>query len=433
MVVDREVSADGVTVVQVDDVWRVTAAIAVAFHGHPSKDLKVLGITGTSGKTSVSYFCESILAQADLSTGRFGTIDYRIGKRLQPAFQTTPEAPFLQSLLREAVDEGVEVIVMEVSSHALALGRVDGIDFDVAAFTNLSQDHLNFHRDIDEYRDAKGLLFSRLKNGAEGGTAVINFDDPNASVIASGSEAHVLSYGIEQAADVHARSIRSDAKGTYFIADSPIGAMDIHLRHPGRYNVYNALAAIGAAIPLGIGEGAIQVGLASAPTIPGRFEVIDRGQSFGVVVDYAHKPDALQRILESAAELKENRVLTVFGCGGDRDKQKRPLMGEIAAQGSNVVIVTSDNPRSEDPSRIIEEIVAGMPSTSQGQYDLFCEVDRRKAIIAAIEMAAEGDLILIVGKGHEDYQIVGDKKFDFDDRKEAIAALERVGFGRPKD
>jgi UDP-N-acetylmuramoyl-L-alanyl-D-glutamate--2,6-diaminopimelate ligase len=424
LLVERDVGPlDGVTVVRVRDAWSALAGAAARFHGYPARALQVVGITGTSGKTSTTYFVDAVLAAAGQRVARLGTIEYRLGERVLPAAQTTPEAPLLQSLLRAAVDAGCTAAVMEVSSHALELRRVAEVDFDVAVFTNLSHDHLNFHPDMHHYRRAKGRLFEELASGGKRATAVVNLDDPASPYIIGVNRGALLTYGLTSPADVRASALRSDLHGVAFTATTPHGRCAVRLRHLGEYSVYNALAALAVGESLGIPLDQIAAGLAATPPVPGRFELVDAGQDFVVAVDYAHKPDALQRLLESARRLRPRRLITVFGCGGDRDRAKRPLMGRIASALSDYAIVTSDNPRSEDPQAIIDEILVGARLADPAGARTTADPDRTRAIAHAIEIAQSGDLILIAGKGHEPYQLIAGRRLDFDDRLVARAAL----------
>ena len=426
LLVERDSAArDGVTVVRVRDAWAAVAAAAARYYGHPSRALQTIGVTGTSGKTSTTYFIASMLDAADVAVARFGTIDYRLRDRLLPASQTTPEAPLLQSLLRAAVDADCTAAVMEVSSHALELRRVAHVDFDVAVFTNLSHDHLNFHPDMEHYRRAKGRLFEALGSAGRRGTAVINVDDAASEYMIAVNRGALLTYGIARPAAVRARDVVAGLRGTTFTAETPRGSVAVQLRHLGDYSVYNALAALAVGEVLGLPLDRIVAGLGAAAPVPGRFELIEAGQDFVVAVDYAHKPDALQRLLTSARRLQPRRLLTVFGCGGDRDRAKRPLMGRIAAELGDYTIVTSDNPRSEDPRAIIDEILAGVRDVDAAAGRHVAEPDRARAIGHAIDTAQSGDIVLIAGKGHETYPLVGGTRLDFDDRTVARAALER--------
>jgi UDP-N-acetylmuramoyl-L-alanyl-D-glutamate--2,6-diaminopimelate ligase len=424
LVVDREVPVPpGVTVARVVDAWAAVADMAARLHGHPSHRLTMIGVTGTSGKTSTTYFVDAVLAAGGHRVARLGTIDYRFGERTVPAAQTTPEAPLLQALLREAVDAGCSAAVMEVSSHALELRRVAAVEFDVAVFTNLSHDHLNFHPDMHHYRRAKGRLFEELSSGGKRGTAVVNVDDEHSDYIIDVNRGALLTYGVTRDAMVRARGVSMTLAGVRFTAEGPRGALDVRLRHLGAYSVYNALAALAVGESLGLPLDAIGRGLAAAPPVPGRFELVDAGQDFVVAVDYAHKPDALARLIESARALQPRRVITVFGCGGDRDRAKRPVMGRISAAASDLTVVTSDNPRSEDPAAIVAEIVAGAREVDPPGARVVVEIDRAAAIALAVERAGPGDIVLIAGKGHEPYQLVAGVRHDFDDRVVARAAL----------
>jgi len=425
LVVDRDISATpGVTVIRVTDSWSAIAAMACAFFDHPARALTMVGVTGTSGKTSTTYFIAAVLAAAGVPAARFGTVEYRLGDTVIPAMQTTPEAPELQRLLRLAVDRGYKAVVMEVSSHALELRRVGGVGFDVAVFTNISQDHLNFHPDMHHYLSAKGRLFAELGSGGKAATAVVNVDDERSAHIIGVNRGRLLTYGVETAADIRALQIETGFNGSRFVAQTPAGDLAVELPHLGDFHVHNALAAIGAACAVEVNLDDVQRGLAATPPVPGRFELVRCGQDFTVAVDYAHKPDALERLLRSARRLQPRRIITVFGCGGDRDRSKRPVMGRIAAALSDFVIVTSDNPRSEPPEQIIAEIMAGALEVAGADGRVSAQPDRAAAIKAAIVLARPGDLVLIAGKGHETYQLFADRRIDFDDREVAKATLQ---------
>lgn len=413
----------GVTVVRVPDAWSAAAHLASRFHGEPSKHLKVVGVTGTSGKTSTVYFIDSVLRAAGWTTARLGTVEHRVGSRVYPAQQTTPEAPHLQSLLRQAVDAGCGAVVMEVSSHALELRRVASIAFDVGVFTNLGRDHLNFHPDFHHYRRAKGRLFEELGSGGKDAVAVVNRDDANSDYMLQLCRGRKLTFSLRGHGDVTATNVYADVHRSGFVLRTPKGACPIELAVPGAFQVQNALAAAAVGVALDLPLDVIAQGLATAPAVPGRFEVVNPGGEFLVVVDYAHKPDALERLLGAARALGPRRLLVVFGCGGDRDRGKRPLMGEVAARLGDVVFVTSDNPRSEDPPAIIDDILTGIAPNRREHVHAI--VDRREAIEAAIDAAEPGDLVIIAGKGHETYQLFADRRVPFDDRDVARAALAR--------
>lgn len=401
------------------------ARLADAYFGHPSGSLTVIGITGTNGKTTTSYLVDGLLAAQGRRTGLIGTVQYRIGALSIPAGQTTPEALETQQLLRRMVDEGVTGVAMEVSSHALALSRVEGIDFDVAVFTNLTQDHLDFHVTMDAYRDAKRHLFVLLAAGNKPTrTAVVNADDASGLAMVADLPLHTLTYGVRGRADVRPTRWSSGAEGIRMNVRTPAGHLDIASPLVGEHNVENLLAATGVGIALGMEPALIARALGSVGSVPGRFERVEAGQPFLVVVDYAHTPDALERTLETARKLRGpgGRLAVVFGCGGDRDRGKRPLMGGIAARLAERVWVTSDNPRSEPPEAIIADIVAGIPGgIALDRHETI--PDRKAAIQRALTWAGAGDVVVIAGKGHETYQIIGSDVLPFDDRAQARAAL----------
>lgn len=431
VVLEREVPCLGsVTVVRVPSAWQAAADLAARRYGNPSADLIVVGVTGTSGKTSTTFFVDAVLRAAGWCTARLGTVGYRIGEELLPAQQTTPEAPELQALLARARDAGCRAVVMEVSSHALELRRVANVAFDVAVFTNLGRDHLNFHPDMHHYLRAKGRLFEELASGGKPATGVINADDPTSHYIRQVNSGRCCTYGVEQEADVRATVVESGLSGTHCRVESRWGRLDVRLPHPGMFHVHNALAAVAVGLTLGVSPREIEKGLLAAPAVPGRFERIDCGQNFLVVVDYAHKPDALEKLIRSAQCLRPRRILTVFGCGGDRDRGKRPQMGEVAARLSDVVFVTSDNPRGEQPEAIVEDVLRGMRN-GDGRARIEVQVDRAQAIHRAIHEAKEGDIVLIAGKGHETYQIFADRTVPFDDRLVAQEALRARSWKEP--
>lgn len=418
----------GTTWALTPDTRYALALLSARFYGYPSSKMKIIGITGTNGKTTTASLVAAILDAAGQKTGLIGTIHNRIGERILPVKHTTPESLDLQRLLAEMADEGVKACVMEVSSHALALHRVAGCEFDVAVFTNFTQDHLDFHANMEEYLEAKLRLFKNLAlpgEKKEEKYAVVNIDDTRAAQITGATGVPVYTYGIKESADVRAENIQLKTGGVRFTARGRWGQRPLNLKITGMFNVYNALAAFTTAAALGIPLETIAGALASAGGVAGRFELIDLGQDFAVIVDYAHTPDGLENILKAAGDITTGRLVTVFGCGGDRDRTKRPLMGEIAARYSDYVVITSDNPRTEDPLRIIGEIEKGV-RLSADERDFTVEPDRRKAIRAALGTARPGDVVVIAGKGHEDYQIIGTEKFPFDDRLEAAKALEEL-------
>lgn len=419
-VVQRDVDVGDRPVVHVDDTWIAAASAAARFHEHPSSSMRVVGVTGTSGKTSTSYFIDAVLQAAGHRVARLGTIDYRIGERTLVAEQTTPEAPVLQGLIRSALDAGCDAVAMEVSSHALELQRAAEIAFDVGVFTNLSRDHLNFHPDMDSYAAAKARLFESL--GSDG-VAVVNLDDEYSARMTEGSRARVLSFATSADADVVATDVTARMDGLAFRVRVEGRTVPVELPHAGDYNVHNALAAFATGVALEMEPESIAAALSRAEMVPGRFELVDGGQDFAVVVDYAHKPVALERLLEGARRLKPRRLITVVGCGGDRDRGKRPVMGKIASVASDLVVVTSDNPRTEDPAAIVEDVVAGCREHDPDLDGVVVEVDRSRAIRLAVERAGPGDMVVIAGKGHEPYQLIGGETLDFDDREHARAAI----------
>jgi UDP-N-acetylmuramoyl-L-alanyl-D-glutamate--2,6-diaminopimelate ligase len=441
--------------VQVPDARAALALLSAAVLGDPAESLRLVGVTGTNGKTTTTYLIDAALRAAGHAVGLIGTVQYRIGGRLVEASRTTPESSDLQALFRQMVDEGCTDAVMEVSSHSLAQGRVHGCGFQVAVFTNLTRDHLDFHGDMESYFTAKRRLFDTYLR--EDGHAVINADDDRAKALASVSRGKVWTYSIEAAseagltsakragglggaplappsskttkADVSAAGIALSLKGTRFRTRTPRGQFDVETPLIGRFNVENFLAGLTAALALDVDPAVALRGLLTMTGVPGRLERVNAGQDFAVIVDYAHTDDALKNLLETVRELKPRRLVTVFGCGGDRDRTKRPLMGAVASRLSDVVVVTSDNPRSEPPEAIIDEIQRGMPNGSRrGQR--YAIVDRREAIARALEMAGPGDAVVIAGKGHETYQVLRDRTVPFDDRqvaRELIAGLSPRG------
>jgi len=412
----------------VNDSRFAMAGLANAFFNQPSSRMKIIGVTGTNGKTTTTYLIEKIMNDYGLKTGLIGTIQMRYAGKSFPMPRTTPEALELQRNLNEMAEAGMQCCVMEVSSHALEQGRVKGTDFRTAIFTNLTQDHLDYHHTMEEYRAAKGLFFSRLGNAFPKDEhsrkyAVLNADDEASAYFAKQTAAEVIYYGLGEQADVRASNISITAQGTSFHVDTFRGSTDISIKMVGKFNVYNAMAAIAAALLEGVPLEDIKNSLESVPGVDGRVEVVDEGQPYAVIVDYAHTPDGLENVLRTVNEFAEGRVLTVFGCGGDRDRTKRPIMGKIAAKYSDIVLVTSDNPRTEDPAAILKDIEAGLveDSVSEDRYKLI--VDRREAIQKAIEMASPGDVVLIAGKGHETYQLIAGEVLDFDDRIVAKDAI----------
>jgi UDP-N-acetylmuramoyl-L-alanyl-D-glutamate--2,6-diaminopimelate ligase len=411
------------------------ARLADAYHGHPSRRLSVIGITGTNGKTTTSLLVEALLGAGGRPTGVIGTIQYRVGDQAEAASQTTPEALELQALLARMVEARVGGAAMEVSSHALSLSRVDGIEFDVAVFTNLTQDHLDFHKTLEAYRDAKARLFGLLARSRKPRrAAVVNVDDPAGAAMICAAEAdprvRILTFGLRTPALLRPRRWESGMDGITLEVVTPGGEVAITSALVGEHNVMNLLGAVGVGLALEMEPAQIGRTLSGVATVPGRFERVEAGQPFLVVVDYAHTPDALENVLATARKLLKPgaRLGVVFGCGGDRDRGKRPIMGGIAARLADRAWVTSDNPRSERPEAILAEIETGIPATAAGRHESVA--DRRRAIQGAVGWAREGDVVVIAGKGHETYQIVGSEVLPFDDREVAWTALvERGGTG----
>ncbi len=421
-----EVAAD--TAVIVKDSRRAAALIASNFYGYPSGKLRMVGITGTNGKTTVAYLCRNILMEAGERTGLVTTIEYVIDGRTIPADRTTPDAVLVQSLLREMADNGCTSVVMEVSSHALHQRRVDNIVFDTAIFTNLTQDHLDYHGSMDQYLEAKMRLFTELLQGSEKEfprVAVINADDPISTKIIEKTAVPVLTYGVDGPHDVRASGVRLDITGTSLKVHTPAGELELETPLVGRHNIYNILAAVGMAVSQELPIEAISRGIHATGHIPGRLQFIPNEMGISVAVDYAHTDDALKNVIAALREISTGRIIVVFGCGGDRDPGKRPKMGRVVCDLADLAIVTSDNPRSEDPEIIIDQVIEGFDNTGCKYVKL---VDRGEAIRRGLELARPGDTVLLAGKGHETYQQFKDNIVVFDDREVAKKILgEMVG------
>jgi UDP-N-acetylmuramoyl-L-alanyl-D-glutamate--2,6-diaminopimelate ligase len=423
-------SPDQITSLQVPDSRRALGILGRNFYGNPSASLWLIGITGTNGKTTITYLLESIISAAGLHPGVLGTVNYRYGGKIFPAPNTTPESLEFQKILRQMVNTGVTHCVSEVSSHALDLGRVDDCDFDVAVFTNLSQDHLDYHHSMERYFEAKRRLFRELlpRSGKPHRRMVINSDDPWGRKLIEGNGNEVITFGLDGSPTVYPEQYTLTLEGIKARIKLPDQTLPISTPLIGRFNLYNILAAVAAASSVGIAPAAIERGIAEMTGVPGRMEKISLPGEPHVFVDYAHTDDALRKAIENLSGFGKSRMITVFGCGGDRDRGKRPLMGFVAATLSDVVIVTSDNPRSEDPLTIIghieegirrKEITKVVPETLSSPLPAKTYTiipDRKTAIEAAIMMAQPADIVLIAGKGHEDYQIVGKERLFFDDR-----------------
>lgn len=409
-----------IPVVIVKDTNRTMALLADFFYGHPSHNIYLIGVTGTNGKTTISHLIEHIFSEQAINVGLIGTIHTKISGNVVLSKNTTPESLALQKTFKQMLDEGVQTAVMEVSSHALVEGRVHGCDYDIAIFSNLTQDHLDFHKTMDEYKHAKGLLFSQMGNTFNKPKyAILNIDDFASKEYIASTAARVITYGVTNRADFQAVNIKMDVTGTSFDLISPFGVYSIQMKLVGLFSVYNTLASIAATAISGIPMKRIIEILEKVKGISGRFESVDIGQNFSVIVDYAHTPDSLKNVLKTIKQFAKKRIFVIVGCGGDRDKTKRPLMAKIACQFATDAVFTSDNPRSEDPQCIIKEMEAGVIGEN-----FISIIDRRKAIEYVINKAQSDDVVLIAGKGHETYQQIGRKKYPFDDRLIAKKAIE---------
>lgn len=426
VMVEESVDLPEVPVIQVPDTRRAMAVVAAKFYGYPTKELKLIGVTGTNGKTTTTYLIEQLLQDKGASTGVIGTIQTKIKGKTLPTRNTTPEAVELQKTFRMMQDEGCEYSVIEVSSHALDMGRTRGCQFHIGVFTNLTQDHLDYHGTMEKYREAKSLLFSQLGNAYAGELqsnplAIFNADDEASNYFMKRTAAQVLTYGIDQPADVRAENIQFSASGTSFILKTFRGEVPVQIKLAGKFNVYNVLAAVSVALVEGMDLHQIRSSLAEIKGVAGRFESVDLGQSFSVLVDYAHTPDSLENVLTTIREFARGRVICLVGCGGDRDRSKRPIMADIAVKYSDHAIFTSDNPRTEDPMAILEDMLTGVKSCRQERYTVIG--DRSQAIHEAVKQAEPEDVILIAGKGHETYQEINGVRHHFDDREAARDAI----------
>ncbi|KAG8382220.1 hypothetical protein BUALT_Bualt05G0054000 [Buddleja alternifolia] len=442
--IDIEETLGCKALVIVEDTNVVLASLAASFFRHPSRSMSVIGITGTNGKTTTSFLIKGMYEAMGLRTGMLSTVAYYVhGDNKLESTKTTPDSVLVQKLMAKMVHNGTEALVMEASSHGLALGRCDEVDFDIAVFTNLTRDHLDFHGTENEYRDAKAKLFSKMVDPARN-RKIVNIDDPNANFfIAQGNpDVPVVTFAMENKnADVHPLKFELSLFETQVLVNTPEGILEISSGLLGRHNIYNILAAVAVGIAVGAPLEDIVRGIEEVDAVPGRCELIDEEQAFGVIVDYAHTPDALSRLLDYVRELAPRRIITVFGCAGESDRGKRPMMAKIATDKSDVTILTSDNPRNEDPLDILDDMLAGIGWTMQdylkhGENDyypplpnghrLFVHDIRRVAVRCAVAMGEEGDMVVVAGKGHETYQIEGEKKEFFDDREECREALQYV-------
>ncbi len=423
---DVEVLTD-ITIIRVPDTRKILPTVADAFYNYPSNGMNIIGVTGTNGKTTTTYFIDQILRKAGHKTGIIGTINYRIGERIIPAINTTPNPIQLRALLSQMLEAGIETVIMEVSSHAIDQQRIAGIEFDTCIFTNLTPEHLDYHKTLEKYQETKLQLFEQIGKNSKKDTvkkAVINIDDPVSRRFIDACGVEVITYGLNTNASVYAADIRSTLNGSYFrLHVSPDKSIEVKINLAGKYNIYNALAGASTALAFGLSLDEIKSGLESLKSVSGRFEKITTNTGFDVIIDYAHTPDGMKQVLSAAKALKPNRIITVFGCGGDRDRLKRPQMGKISSELSDYTIITSDNPRTEDPMKIIEEIIQGIKDTSSSVFEII--PNRKNAIKIAIELAKENDMVMILGKGHETYQVLKDTVVPFDDRE---VAKEILGF-----
>jgi UDP-N-acetylmuramoyl-L-alanyl-D-glutamate--2,6-diaminopimelate ligase len=417
-----------VPTIKVPNARYALALLSAHFYGYPSNDLKLIGVTGTKGKTTTSHMIESIFARSGFCTGLMGNIGTKIGSNMHKTDINTQDPPKLQSNLRKMKDYSTDYCVMEVSSQGLHMGRVLGCDFRTAVFTNLTHDHLDYHKTKENYLAAKGLLFSRMGNSfspdpSKRKFAILNADDEASHYLSEITVAQIITYGIRNPANVMAKDIQLTSRGTKFTLHSFAGITDIELSQVGTFNVYNALAAITTALAEQVPLDVIQEGLLNLINVSGRMEVIEEQQDYLVLVDYAHTPDSLDNALSTLREFAAQKIITVFGCGGDRDRTKRPVMGKLAAKHSDYVIITSDNPRTENPEGILKDIELGLTEFGKPVDSYEVIEDRRQAIVRAIELARSGDVVFIAGKGHETYQILNDQTIHFDDREEAKVAI----------
>ncbi len=428
VVVSKPVTVpDHVAVIYVEDTRQALQAAVPFFYDYPASKMRMIGVTGTNGKTTTTHIIAHLLRSQGYTVGVIGTVHILIDDQSYPIHNTTPDVADLQQILQQMVDAGVTHCIMEVSSHALALGRTAGVEYDTAVFTNLTQDHLDFHKTFDNYLAAKAKLFKQVSASyqvKEGKGAVINVDDAYGQSIVDVTTSPMITYSTEGKGSMNASDLTVTAKSSQFTLNYDGKSYPISTKIVGMFNVYNTLAAVGATLYEGLSMEEIVKGLATFTAVPGRFELIEEGQDFAVVVDYAHTPDGLENILQTAKKIVENRILVVFGCGGDRDATKRPIMGRIAAQFGDRVFVTSDNPRTEDPVQIVKDVEVGVREGLHDDVTYEVIVDRREAIHKAIAEATTGDVVIIAGKGHEDYQILKDETIHFDDREVAREALK---------
>lgn len=426
IITERHMEApEGMAVLIVPELKKALQTIVPFFHDYPARSMRVIGITGTNGKTSISYMLRAMLRRMGCRVGLIGTIQIMIEEEVLPIHNTTPDVVDLQRTLAMMRDANMDYVVMEVSSHALDQNRVAGIEFDTAVFTNLTQDHLDYHKTLENYKKAKTILFDLvsaegIKNGK---SAVVNADDEAGKDMLAHANCRHITYGINNEATLKAENIQVLASGAQFDIKIGESVLPLKLQITGIFNVYNVMAALGAAMAEGVPAQIIKSCMEEFTSVPGRFELVRGGQDFAVIVDYAHTPDGLENILNTARQIAKKRIITVFGCGGDRDNTKRPIMGRIAAELSDYIIATSDNPRSEDPQRILDMVVAGV-NEKAGNKPHEAIIDRREAIFRAVELAETDDIVIIAGKGHENYQILNTGTIHFDDKEVAMDAIQ---------
>ena len=424
---EKEVEVpEDITVLKVADIRKAMEVVVPYFYDYPGKKMRMIGVTGTNGKTSSTYMIRDILRKAGYKVGVIGTIKIMIEDEELPIHNTTPDMIDLQETLNNMYEKNIDYVVMEVSSHALAMNRIAGCEYDTATFTNLTQDHLDFHKTMENYALAKAKLFDSLIGDnlvKENKNAVINIDDElGAKSMIAHTKCNLITYGIKNEATLKAENVEIKSSGTSFDLEYNNHKMHFDLKVTGMFNVYNVLGVIGVCLAEEIDPAIIKETLEHFEAVAGRFELVRQGQDFSVIVDYAHTPDGLENVLKTAREIAKNRLIVVFGCGGDRDRTKRPIMGEIAARLADVVIATSDNPRTEDPEFILSEVEAGVIPALHGNFHEKI-TDRKKAIFRAVELAQKDDIVLIAGKGHENYQILKTGTIHFDDKEVAIEAI----------
>lgn len=424
-----EKQPESVTIVEVKDSLDALAYLSSKYYGDPTNDIRVTAVTGTNGKTTITYILESICTGENQIVGVIGTINYRYNNRQYPSSLTTPLSKELQHMFFEMKESGVQHVVVEASSHALDKKRLDYSNIDCAVFTNLTQDHLDYHKDIGSYFLAKKRLFSNVlaHSCKDNKIAVSNYDDPYGKKIVEGFDGNILFYSIDNpVADIYAKDIQISTDGIKARAVTPAGEVEINSELLGRHNLSNILASVACAVGAGVSADDIAKGIATLKNVPGRLQRVSNSKGINIFVDYAHTPDALGNVLVSVKSLCRGRLIVVFGCGGDRDKEKRPMMGTVAAEVADIVIVTSDNPRSEDPEKIILDIENGIKQAGLKQHEYFMITDRYEAILKSVQISEENDTIVVAGKGHEDYQIIGNQKIHFDDKQACERALKEI-------